>query len=61
MGYLTIVDFLFYNFLCALKCFFEDFYKKFSEDFDPYMKRFESLPRIKEYMASDRYLKWQKW
>ena len=61
LGYLTIADFIGYNVLCGIKSNFEeDVYAKFKDTFDPYMKRFEELPKIKEYIKSDRYLAWKK-
>lgn len=61
LGYLTIVDFLFYTILCMLKVLFEGTFAHFADVFEPYMKRFEAQPGIKEYIAGPRYLKYVKY
>ena len=60
LSYLTIADFIAYNVLCGLKVNFEELYVQSKDIFDLYMKRFEELPRIKEYIVSDRFIPWKK-
>lgn len=54
---LTYVDFFFYEALDWHREFKPEAFEEFP-DLGEYLTRFEGLPNIKEFMASDRYKKW---
>ena len=56
LGYITIVDFWFYEILQYVKGIFEKDFNGYKTLVD-FVARFENLPKIKEYHASNRYLK----
>ena len=56
LDYLTIADFIAYNTFRIFKLFFPAEFTKQEDWMQPYLGRFEEIPKIKEYMKSDRYI-----
>ncbi|KAL7057353.1 hypothetical protein AAHC03_019097 [Spirometra sp. Aus1] len=54
---ITYADFILYEGLCVAR-FFEPSCFNRHANLKQYVERFEALPRIKEYMASDRFISW---
>ncbi|EAR83562.1 glutathione S-transferase, amine-terminal domain protein (macronuclear) [Tetrahymena thermophila SB210] len=54
---LTLADIYAYTALAYFKKTYSKEYQQFSSDFDPFLKRFEEIPRIKNYHQSQRYKK----
>nr|VZI54812.1 unnamed protein product [Spirometra erinaceieuropaei] len=54
---ITYVDFLLYENLCVFHVFEPSCFDK-HPNLKQYIERFEALPKIKEYMASERFISW---
>ena len=54
---LSYVDFLAYEFLTVNKVFDSASFDEFPK-VNSFLKRFEEIPKIKEYFKSDKYIKW---
>ncbi|VDN19983.1 unnamed protein product [Dibothriocephalus latus] len=56
-NYITYIDFLLYENLCVFQMFEPSTFKK-HRNLKQYIERFEALPKIKEYMATERFISW---
>ncbi|VDK40393.1 unnamed protein product [Dibothriocephalus latus] len=54
---ITYADFFLYEFLCISQLFEPSCFKK-HPNLKQYTERFKALPKIKEYMATERFISW---